>query len=295
MDDRKLECFVAVAEELNFTRAAQRLYATQSTVSAALRSLEEELGASLFTRTTRSVTLTEAGAAFLPEARAAIEALDRARAAVAPETAGLRGSLTIGTLHSITTVDVPALAGEFHRRHPGVRLRVEISARGAAGHIERVKAGFLDLALVSDAENEPGVQVTPLRVVPLALFVPSSHRLAARSVVSIADLAGERFIDLPAGFGQRTAVDRAFAEAGVHRDLCVETMEIAAVAQYIHHGLGIGFLPAGYTTQLPTVRIRGVTLGWTLSAATAAGRGRSRAAQELIALLPAHTRTDTPF
>ncbi|GAA1642472.1 LysR family transcriptional regulator [Actinoplanes couchii] len=298
MDGRKLAYFVAVAEELNFTRAAQRHYATQSTVSAAVQALEQELGVGLLRRTTRSVALTEAGAAFLPEARAAIEALDRARATVEPERNGLRGSLTFGTLHSIGSVDVPALAGEFHRRHPGVRLRLEISARGTAGHVERLRSGFLDLALVSDAGDDPGLDAVPIRAVPLALFVPADHRLAGQQTVDLADLAGERFIDLPIGFGQRTVIDRAFADARQPRELCVETMEITAVQQYITHGLGIGFMPAGYAGSVPhlrPVRVRNLDLSWTLSLATAAGRSRSRAAQRLIELLPGHIRTDTPF
>lgn len=86
METRQLEYFVAVAEELSFTKAAQRLFAVQSTVSAAIKSLEAELGTTLFDRSTRKVALSSAGSAFLPEAKAAIEAVDRAMA-VAQEAA----------------------------------------------------------------------------------------------------------------------------------------------------------------------------------------------------------------
>ena len=96
MDLKQLEYFVAVAEELNFTRAAERLYAVQSTVSSGIRSLETELKATLFDRSTRQVSLSAAGRAFLPEARAALAALERARESVQEVSGGLRGSVRIG-------------------------------------------------------------------------------------------------------------------------------------------------------------------------------------------------------
>ncbi|HEY3481145.1 MAG TPA: LysR family transcriptional regulator, partial [Streptomyces sp.] len=124
METRQLEYFVAVAEELSFTRAAQRLFAVQSTVSAAVRALETELGVRLFDRSTRRVALSAAGAAFLPEAKAAIDALERARATVQEASEGLRGSLRIGTLTSIAGLDLPRLLGAFHQRYPLVDMHV---------------------------------------------------------------------------------------------------------------------------------------------------------------------------
>src|SRR6185312_1819780 len=111
MDTRQLEYFVAVAEELNFTRASVRLFAAQSTVSAGIRSLERELGAAVFDRSTKAVSLTAAGTALLPEARNAIEALDRVRSSVAPGDGGLRGRLRIGTFIGLDAVQLPQVLG----------------------------------------------------------------------------------------------------------------------------------------------------------------------------------------
>lgn len=294
MDERRLRTFVTVAEELHFTRAAQRLYATQSTVSATVRSLEQELGAALLTRTTRAVTLTDAGRAFLPEAKAALEALDRARASVEPPDSELRGSLALGSLSSLQAVDVAALAGEFHRRHPQVQLRVDLSPRGSVGHVDRVRAGLLDLAFAGHPEGEdPGLVVQPLQVFQLAVFVPEGHPLAGRDAVSLADLAGEPFIELPIGFAQRTLTDAAFAERGLQRWISVEVPDVSTVPEFIAHGMGVAFLPTIVPVgELPVhaLRLADADLRWTLSVVSAAGRPPSRAAEAFLRLVPAHVR-----
>src|SRR5271165_2552150 len=110
---RHLEYFVAVAEELSFTRASRRLHVVQSGVSSSIQGLERELGVALFDRDRHRVTLTEAGQALLPEARATLAAAQAAADAVAEATAGLRGTLFVGTMISTGSVDVPALLGRF--------------------------------------------------------------------------------------------------------------------------------------------------------------------------------------
>ncbi|MFZ2047414.1 MAG: LysR family transcriptional regulator, partial [Trebonia sp.] len=124
MELRHLEYFVAVAEELSFTRASRRLHVVQSGVSSAIQGLERELGAALFDRDRHRVTLTEAGQALLPEARATLAAAQAAADAVAEATAGLRGTLFVGTMISTGPVDVPALLARFHEQHPGVLVRL---------------------------------------------------------------------------------------------------------------------------------------------------------------------------
>ena len=294
MDERKLRAFVTVAEELHFTRAAQRLFATQSTVSATIRALEQELGAALLTRTTRAVTLTDAGRAFLPEAKAALEALDRARASVEPPDSELRGTLALGSLSSMRTVDVAALAGDFRRRYPQVQARIDISPRGSVGHVDRVKAGLLDLAFIGHREQEdPGLVLRPLRTFPLAAFVPDGHPLAERDSVALADLAGEPFIEMPIGFTQRAVVDAAFAEQHLQRWISVEVPDLSTIPRYVAHGVGVALLPsalAGADRSVRAVALADVGLHWTLSVVTAAGRPPSRAAEALLRLVPAHVR-----
>src|SRR5213593_3249929 len=120
METRQLEYFVAVAEELSFTRAAQRLYTVQSTVSAAVRALETDLKTTLFDRSTRRVTLSAAGLALLPEAKAALE----------EASTGLRGSVRIGTLARLSLVNLAELLGSFHQKYPLVEVQVATSPTG---------------------------------------------------------------------------------------------------------------------------------------------------------------------
>ena len=144
-----LRKFVVVAEELSFTRASRRLHVVQSAVSSAIQGLERELGAPLFDRDRHRVALTDAGQALLPEARATLAAAQAAMDAVAQARAGLRGTLTVGTMVSIGTVDVGGLLGRFNTTHPGVSVHLRHAPAGSAGLAAQVIAGELDLALVA--------------------------------------------------------------------------------------------------------------------------------------------------
>ncbi|SDG00375.1 DNA-binding transcriptional regulator, LysR family [Sinosporangium album] len=299
MDQRRLEYFVAVAEELNFTRAAQRLHVTQSTLSAGIKALEADLKTELLTRSTRSTTLTEAGFAFLPEAKAALEALDRARAAVEPLSAGLRGSLTVGMLSGLTLVDVPGLAGEFHRRHPGVRLRIEVSQRGTSGLIEKIKESHIDVAFVGADLRDEQLRVAPIKKYDLQLLVAEDHPLGGRDAVRLEEIADEPFVEMPIGFGQREMVDSAFAKAGLTRRVLIEVSDMTTIPAYVAHGLGVAFLPAAFAeTVEPRVRavpLADAELSWTLSVVTSATRTPTRALHAFLNLLPHHIRLDRVF
>lgn len=297
MDQRRLEYFIAVAEEMSFTRAAQRLHVTQSTLSAGIKALESELKAELVTRSTRSVKLTEAGSALLPEARAALEALDRARAAVEPISAGLRGSLTVGMLTSMTIVDVPALAGDFHRRHPGVRLRITMSQRGTAGLVEEIKESRMDVAFVGTHVRDEHLNVTPIKKYDLQLLVAEDHPLAQRDTVRLSDVAGEPFIEMPMGFGQRETVDEAFTRAELTRQVLVEVSDITTIPQFVAHGLGVAFQPKAFAVR-PGVRalpLDGDGLSWTLCVIRSARRKPTRALHAFMDLLSQHIHHEQAF
>ncbi|MEU4196539.1 LysR family transcriptional regulator [Kribbella sp. NPDC026611] len=289
MDSRQLEYFVAVAEELSFTRAAQRLFTVQSTVSAAIRTLEADLKTTLFDRSTRRVTLSAAGQALLPEAKAALEALDRARAAVEEASSGLRGSIRIGTLARLSLINLAELLGGFHRKYPLVEVHVATSRTGSSGLADDVRHGRLDLALLGLPRPELiGLDARNLATVPFVALLPSTHPLASRSTVRLADLSQERFIDMPPGFGNRTMVDRAFDAIGTPRRLQVEVPELTTIPDYVRAGLGVAVVPELEFPDEPTVvklPIEGAELTWTLSVVTAAARRPSRAVAALLELI----------
>ncbi|MBE1494500.1 DNA-binding transcriptional LysR family regulator [Amycolatopsis lexingtonensis] len=289
METRQLEYFVAVAEELSFTRAAQRVFAVQSTVSAAVRSLEAELGTRLFDRSTRRVALSAAGTAFLPEAKAAIEALERARATVQEASEGLRGSLRIGTLTSIGDLDLPGLLGAFHRRYPLVDIHVTVSITGSTGLADDVRHGRLDVALVGLPEADlAGLDVLRVDTWPFVVVLPATHRLAARKAVRLADLAGESFIDTPRGFGNRVLLDRAFDALGSPRRVTVEVADLRPVPGYVRAGLGVAVVPDTVGPPEADVVVRplaGTGLDWPLNLVTAAAKPPSRALRTLLDLV----------
>ncbi|MDX3007015.1 LysR family transcriptional regulator [Kribbella solani] len=295
MDSRQLEYFVAVAEELSFTRAAQRLFTVQSTVSAAVRSLETDLKTTLFDRSTRRVMLSAAGLALLPEAKAALEAMDRARAAVEEASSGLRGNVRIGTLARLSLVDLADLLGAFHRKYPLVEVQVATSPTGSSGLADDLRHGRLDVALLGLARPElSGLDVRDIATVPFVALVPAAHRLAGRGGVRLEDLADERFVDMPPGFGNRKQVDRAFDAIGRPRRIQVEIPELTTVPEYVRAGLGVAVLPDVQLDAEPGVaklRITGTELVWTLSVVTAERRP-SRAVTALLDLIGDSIRTE---
>jgi DNA-binding transcriptional LysR family regulator len=297
---RHFEYFVAVAEELSFTRAAARLHVVQSGVSAVIRGLEADLGAPLFERSSKRVELTDAGVAFLPRARAALDAAIAARDAVDEVLGGLRGRLRIGTMAGIDLIDIPALLGRFHRESPGVTVQLVASPHGSRSLVESVANGSLHLAFVSIPLPAPAsVTLRELASFPLRLVLPAWHALATRPSVSLADLADEIFIDYPDGYGNRAVVDRAFNTVGLRRHVSVEVADITAGAHFVRHDLGVAILPSFVIPDHPDLRIvpiRDTDLRWTMSVATSSLRSVSAATRALLKLLddPADSGTSRP-
>jgi DNA-binding transcriptional LysR family regulator len=251
MELRHLEYFVAVAEELSFTKASRRMHVVQSGVSSAIQSLERELAAPLFERDRHRVALTDAGRALLPEARATLGAAQAAKDAVGQARGRLRGTVTVGTMLSTGTVDLPAILGRFHGMHPDVSVRLRISATGSSGLIREVQAGALDLAVASLPGPPPaGLAARLIAQERLVLICHPEHRLAARHSVALAETAGEAFIDFPPGWGNRAIVDRAFALAGIERQVPFEVADFTGAGGLVRHGLGIAFLPASVAARL---------------------------------------------
>jgi DNA-binding transcriptional LysR family regulator len=286
---RHLEYFVAVAEELSFTRASRRLHVVQSGVSSAIQGLERELGAPLFERDRHRVSLTDAGRALLPEARATLAAAQAAADAVAEASAGLRGTLSIGTMMNTGPVDVAAALGRFHDHHPAVLVRLRAVPGGSAELSREIVAGSLDLALLSlPGKPPPGLAVRELAHEPLVLVCAARHPLAAAGEAGLESLVNETFIDFPAGWGTRTIVDSAFAAAGLERQVAFEVCEYGTTAGLVRNGLGVAFVPVSAAPTLDgvvPVRVPAAALDWRILVATSATRRPSAAARAFLAEL----------
>ena len=322
MELRHLEYFVAVADELSFTRASRRLHVVQSGVSNAIRVLERELGAPLFERDRHHVILTEAGRALLPEARATLAAARGAADAVAEASAGLRGTLSIGTMIATARIDVPQVLGEFHEHHPGVLVRLRVMPGGSADLAREVVSGGLDLALLSlPGDAPPGLAVRPLAREPLVLICSPGHPLAVASSpaeipasrpadmdagiggagdtarVTLDALAGETFIDFPMGSGSRAIIDRAFAGAGLERQVAFEVPDFATVSGLVRNGLGVAFVPASAAARIDGVARLALVpepLNFRVLVATSATRRLSAAGRAFMADLLAQAAPEQP-
>lgn len=288
---RQLDYFLAVADTLSFTRAAQRLHVVQSGVSATIKALERELGAPLFDRGPAGVALTPAGRELAPHARATVDAARAAKDAVAATRGAIRGTVTLGTLTSINVIDLPTLLADLHARHPGVLVQLRSARAGSAGLAAQLRDGTLDLALVVFPDGPPADLHTRLVAgFQLLLVVPANHPLAGRESVTLPELAGMSFVDGPPGYGNRAVVDRAFDAAGVARTIALEVADIATTATHIRNGLGIGFLSRFILDEigdsgLATVRIADYDLCWRLYVATSVLRPPGAATRAVLSLI----------
>ncbi|MCI2422351.1 LysR family transcriptional regulator [Saccharopolyspora sp. K220] len=242
MDLRQLEHFVTVAEERHFTRAAERLFISQSGLSASIRALEKELGAELFIRNTRRVHLTEAGQALLEESRHTLASVTAAREAVAAVQGLLRGRLRVGTEQCLGVVDVPEELARFHAVHPGVELLVQQA--GSMHLLEDLRGGLLDVAFIAGSTNcPPGVTLIQLASEPMTLICHPTHRLAGTGCVDWEALTEESFVDFHPDWGSRQVTDHAFAAARISRHIASEVNDVHTLLDLVGMGLGVAIVP----------------------------------------------------
>jgi DNA-binding transcriptional LysR family regulator len=288
---RHLEYFVAVAAELNFSRAAQRIHVVQSALSASVGRLEKELGVELFDRSKRQIALTAAGEVFLEHARDVMHTANRARTSVDVFRDQLTGTVTLGTLMSWGTLNLPAVLEEFRAANPLVTVRLRQSVTGSAGHLTAIADGHMDLALVSI--TEAGSQLVTLRELmrePMLFVCEASHPLAQRRRVELADLDGYELIQFPPGWGIRQRLDKGFAAAAVHPISAYEVADYAITAELIRHRLAATVLPASVAGRFPDLRAIPIrpAITWTLSIATAAAQSKNRVISALVDTLVGH-------
>lgn len=192
---RTLRYFVAVAEELHFGRAATRLHMSQPPLSRAIKQLETEVGALLFTRSPAGVTLTPVGAVLLDEARALLNQADRVRLRVA--AAAGAATLTIGILGDGTDPGITRLATVFRRSHPGVDIRIRDT--DLTDPTCGLRAGLVDVALTRAPFDDTALTVRELRTDPVGAVLRADDPLARRDHLELADLADRRWFQFPQG------------------------------------------------------------------------------------------------
>ncbi len=285
MELRQLRYFVAVVEEANFTRAAERLHVAQPGVSAQIRQLERELGQELLDRTGRAVRPTEAGRAVLPYARAALAAVEGARLAVDELTGLLRGRVAVGVVTSLPNSLLPDLLAGFHVEHPAVEIH--LSEANSDRMVRDLIDGRLDLAFLGLAgDPPPGLAVQVAIDEEMALVVAPDDPLVGADPAPITVLRDRAVMSLPHGTGIRAVLENACAAAGFAPRVTFEVADPGMLAELAARGLGVTLVPRSlvdhYAGRLRAVEIDGADLRGRVVLAWRAEGPVSPAARALI-------------
>jgi DNA-binding transcriptional LysR family regulator len=262
MELRHIRYFIAVAEELNFTRAAAKIGIGQPPLSLQIRSLEEELGEPLFRRLSHGAELTAAGRAFLPEARKMIALAQRAKRTAQRGARGEIGQLRLGFTSSASYCRiVPATLRAFRSEYPEVELSLqEADTTRLLEHLtrENIDAGFIRPGL-----NDPtGVRLHRLGEEAMVIALPSKHSLAKSARLSLSALAGESFVLFPrdAGPAWFDEVIAACRQAGFEPILGQEAPQISSVGNLVAAELGVALVPASIASQVKVTGIKYVQI-----------------------------------
>ncbi len=244
MDIRHYRSFIALADEGSFTSAARKLHIVQSGLSVTIKEMEEELGVKLVHRTTRRLSLTDAGVLFLEYARPAVTMLSDGVEAVRSQSRIVRGRIRLGILQSLGPyIDLPAVLGDFHARYPEVEFTVQSIDSPHAP--EMIREGSIDLCFhaLTTKKLPPGVDATAFVQDSLVAICANTHALAQRKTVTMAAMCELPFVDLTPERALRTLVDKSCIDQGLNRKSRFEVSAVETMLQFVAAGLGVSIVP----------------------------------------------------
>ena len=240
MELAQLEAFLQVAHHRSFSRAAEALFLTQPSVTARIQSLEREIGERLFERTGRSVTLTDAGRAFMPHAQRALTAVQEGTDAIEAVRHGDVGSIRIGASDSIATYVLPGIFHKFRTARP--RVHIHLSTGASEEVIERLLAGEIHVAITRLTQH-PEMESVHLYNDDLQLVVPPSHRFASKGRVTVAEAGRESFLFFERSTSYYALIHSMFLRVGVVPESVMELDSMETTKHMVEAGLGIAVLP----------------------------------------------------
>ena len=292
MEVHQLRYACAVADTGNFSRAAERCQIAQPSLSQQILKLEEEVGAKLFDRLGRSVRLTEAGRAFLPHARLALENLDAARLSVAAQQTDVRGSVAVGVIPTIAPYLMPTYAASFAKRFPEARMRIveEITPVLVGG----LRDQSIDLAILALPLRHKDIEVFTLRTEPVFAALPKHHLHAGSDSVSLKDLRGEPFVMLRDGHCFRDLSIAACSSARITPNIAFESGQFSSVLAMVGAGVGISMIPemaVDKRTDCCYVRLTDARARRTIVLATLRGRSLNFVQKGLESLIASDVET----
>jgi len=236
-----LKVFLAVAQELNVSRGAERAHLSPSSVSLRLKGLEDALGVPLFIRKARGVELTRAGAVMLEHVRRALAQLEQMHADMLPFAQRIKGHVTLFANNNAISSHLPADLARFFAKHPAVRIDLE--ERPSLDIVAAVVAGRADLGIVAVEQRHPELHYVPYREDELVVLAPLNSGLARKKRVRFADCLKEPFVSLQPGMALHTFLANQAVALGVRLDVRVQVSGYRAIAHLVASGAGIGVVP----------------------------------------------------
>lgn len=246
MELYQLKLFMDLANTGNFTKVASENYVTQAAVTLQIRKLESELGVPLFHRTTRSVTLLEAGEKLLPYAREVLQRVDEACLAVRDTKTEVSGLVRVGSVHSVGLYELPPYIKKFLKKFPEVNLRVDY--RNADDIYRALHDGEFDLGIVAYPAEMPRIECVPFLIDQLVLVCHHDHPMAHKKTVKAAELEGQNFVQFSDDTPTRRATDAVLAEREISINVRMECDNIEVLKQMVELGFGISLLPRNALT-----------------------------------------------
>ncbi len=255
MEFRQIRYFLAVAEELHFTRAADKLHVAQPALSQQIRQLEEEIGAKLFERTNRRVELTPAGEVFRTRALIAMDQMNRAAAEAGQAGRGESGSLSIGFVSSAVWGVLPAVLRQMRRKAP--MADIELRELDPAEQLRDIRERHLDVGMMHAVLDQPELTTVVISRDRLTVALPEKHKAAGKTSVALRSLTEETFL-IPkrhASAGFHELVMTACNQAGFAPARTQPTRLLQTAVALVAGGVGIALVPESFRKNL---EIRGV-------------------------------------
>lgn len=252
MEISQLRAVLAIAKSHSFSRAAQELYLSQSTLSLQVAKLEKELGVTLFYRTTRTVHLTEAGEEFVKSAGDILRNIRLLSQNMSAYGGLMRGTLTIGAISSLEAIHFSEMLASFYSLYPS--LNIDLQEEGSITLIEMLRSHRIAQAfvVVDNPALYPDLHFTYLGRDEYHLAVSRLHRLARRKTVEIVDLENENLISHQGANGINAILDNAFQRAGVEPNVICRSSIPTIGFSLIEAGIGVGFFPAEIFSRMPS-------------------------------------------
>jgi len=298
LDLSQLEIFLSIAQEKSFSRAAEKMLRTQPAISIAIKRLEEELGESLFDRSSKSGTLTEAGKILFSYAQRLINLRDEAVSAIGELRGMYRGRLSIGANESTSLYLLPPLLLKYRAHHPKIKIEVfrNISERIPAEVLER----NLDFGFLSFDPMHPALESLEVYRDELVLVVHPNHRLAKRKQVTVRELGDEHFIAHNVKTPARARIFELFAEHRTPLNISIELATLETIKDFVLLNAGVAILPrlvvkevvkAGKLIEVP---VKGMKIEKVLRLIYRREQTLSHAARSFLEIVKSNSRSSSP-